>query len=98
MAGIHNQNGAFAGGERARDFVSEIDVAGRIHQVELIGLAVLGVIVEADGLRLDGDAALALDIHRVEDLLLHVPVGDVAAQLNEPVGQGALAVIDMSNN
>jgi hypothetical protein len=44
-------------------------VAGRVHQVEHIGLAVLGLVVEPHGLRLDGDAALALDIHGIEHLL-----------------------------
>ena len=82
LAGVHHQHSALAGGERARHLVGEVDVARRIHQVELIGLAVLVLVVEAHGLRLDGDAALALDVHRVEDLLLHVPVGDVAAQLD----------------
>src|SRR6185503_19181408 len=60
--------------------------------------AVLGLVVEAHGLRLDGDAALALDVHRVEDLLLHLPVGNIAAQLDEPVGEGRLAVVDMGDD
>jgi hypothetical protein len=47
-------------------------MAGRVHQVQLIGLAVLGLVVEAHGLRLDGDAALLLDIHVVEHLLGHL--------------------------
>jgi hypothetical protein len=73
-------------------------VARRVHQVELVGLAVLVAVVEAHGLRLDGDAALALDVHGIEDLLLHLPVRDVAAQLDEPVGQRRLAVVDVSDD
>ena len=98
LARIDDQNGALAGGETARDLVGEVDVAGRVHQVELIDLAVLGLVVEAHGLRLDGDAALALDVHRVEDLLLHVAVGDVAAQLDEPIRQGRLSVVDVGDD
>ena len=98
LAGVDHQHRALAGGERARDLVGEVDVARRVHQVELIGLAVLGAVVEAHGLRLDGDAALALDVHRVEDLLLHLPVGDVAAQLDQPVGQRRLAVVDVGDD
>ena len=44
-------------------------MAGRVDQVEDVVLAVVGVVVEAHGLRLDGDAALALDVHVVEHLL-----------------------------
>ena len=98
LARIDDQHGALASRQRAGDLVGEVDVARRVHQVELIGLAVLGAVVEAHGLRLDGDAALALDVHRVEDLLLHLPVGDVAAQLDEPVGERRLAMVDVSDD
>ena len=98
LAGVDHQHRALAGGERARDFVGEVDMPRRVHQVELIGLAVLVLVVEAHGLRLDGDAALPLDVHRVEDLRLHIPVGDVAAQLDQPVRQGRLAVIDVGDD
>ena len=63
LGGVDDQQRALARGERARDFIGEVDVAGRVHQVELIALP-----LEADGLRLDGDPALALDVHVVEHL------------------------------
>ena len=40
-------------------------MARGIDKVELVGLAVLGGIVHGDGTGLDGDAALALDVHVV---------------------------------
>jgi hypothetical protein len=98
LAGIHHQNRALAGRKAARDLVGKVDVARRVHQVELVGLAILGRIVEANGLRLDGDAALALDIHGIEDLLLHLAQRDVAAQLDQPIREGRLAVIDMGDD
>ena len=73
LAGVDHQQRALAGGQRARDLIGEVDVAGRVHQVEDVGLAVVGLVVEPDGLRLDGDAALALDIHGIEHLLVHLP-------------------------
>jgi hypothetical protein len=50
-------------------------VAGCVHQVEFIGLPVLGRVIQADGLRLDRDPALALDVHVVEHLRLHLTLG-----------------------
>ena len=41
---------------------------------------------------------LALQIHVVQHLLLHVAVGDGAGDLQQPVGQGALAVVDMGDD
>ena len=40
LRGVDHQQRAFAGGEAAADLVGEVDVAGRVHQVELVGLAV----------------------------------------------------------
>src|SRR5690606_28865647 len=40
LGGVDHQQGAFAGGQRTRDLVGEVDVAGRVHQVEDIFLAV----------------------------------------------------------
>ncbi len=45
----------------------------RVDQVEDVILAVLCPVGEPDGVRLDRDAALALEIHAVEDLRLHFP-------------------------
>src|SRR6185369_7381665 len=53
LRGVHHQQRAFAGGQRARDFVGEIDVARGVDQVELVGVPVLRGVHHADGVRLD---------------------------------------------
>ena len=73
-------------------------MAGGVHQVELIGLAVLGGVVEAHGLGLDGDPALLLDVHVIKDLLGHLARGEPAGELDQPVSEGRLAVVDMGND
>ena len=40
LRGVHDQQRALAGGERAGDLVGEVDMAGRVDQVELILLPV----------------------------------------------------------
>ena len=70
-------------------------MARRVDQVELVGLAVAGAIGQAHGLGLDGDAPLALDIHGIEHLGLHLAGLKPAATLDQAVGQGRLAVVDM---
>ena len=40
LAGIHNEQRSFAGGERPADLVGEVDVTWRVHQIECVGLAV----------------------------------------------------------
>ena len=74
LDGIDDEKRPFAGRERAGDFISEVDVAGSIDQVDLIGLAIVGFIMHRDRVGFDRDAPLPLQIHVVEDLLLHFPV------------------------
>ena len=42
LGGVDDQQRALAGGEAARDLVGEVDVAGRVDQVQVVGLAVGG--------------------------------------------------------
>ena len=75
-------------------------MARRVHQVELVQLAVLGAIIQAHRLRLDRDPALLLDVHIVENLRLagHLAVGHAAASLDKPVGERRFAVVDMGHD
>ena len=41
LAGVDDEQRALAGGERPRHLVGEVDVAGRVHEVEDVELAVL---------------------------------------------------------
>ena len=41
LRGVHDQQRPFAGAQAARHFVGKIHVAGRVNQVQLVGLAVL---------------------------------------------------------
>ena len=71
---------------------------GRIDEIQLVGLTVIPLRWAATRVRLDGDATLALDRIAVEDLRLHFTIGQAAADLDEAIGQGRLAVIDVRDN
>ena len=73
-------------------------MARRVHQVELIGVAVRVVIIQPYGLRLDRDATLTLNVHVVEQLFFHVALGNHAAMLDEPVSQRRLAMINVRDD
>ena len=82
---IDQQHSAFAASERARDLVLEVNVPRRVDQVELV-LATLIVVVHRDGARFDRDAALPLEFHVIEQLLLHFALADGAGTLHQPIG------------
>ena len=95
---IDHQQRAFAGSERAAHLIGEIDMAGRVDNVQGKGPAVGRLVVQPHRLRLDGDPALALKVHIVEHLVAHLALGQPAAGLDQPVRQGRFAVVDMGDD
>ncbi len=73
-------------------------MAGRVDQVELVGLAVLRGVRHADGVGFDGDAALALEVHGIEHLGLHFARGEGSGELQQAVGERGFAVVDMRDD
>ena len=98
LARVNDQQGAFAGGKRAGDFVGKIDVAGSVDQIELVFVSVLGRVMQANALGLDGDAALAFQVHRVQDLRAHFALAERTCKLEQAVGQRRLAVVNMRDD
>ena len=98
LRGVDQQHRALAGRQRARHLIGEVDVAGRVDQVQ----DVIGVAGDPPRqphvLRLDRDAALALDIHPVEVLGAHRPLVDHPGELQHPIGQRRLAVVDVGDD
>ena len=94
---VHHQQRALARGEAAADFIGEIDVAGRVHQVERIGLAIVGRVGKTHGLRLDGDATLLLDVHVIKHLLGHFARRQPACLLDQAIRERGFPVIDVGD-
>ena len=90
---VDEQDDSLARGQAAAHLVAEVDVAGRVDQVHDVAVP-----LEADVLRLDRDAPLALDVHRVEELGAHVPGIHRAGQFQEPIGKRRLAVVDVGDD
>src|SRR5258705_5747904 len=93
LRGIDHQQRAVAGGQPPRDFVGEINVAGRIDQIELVALSGTRDVVQGDALRLDGDAPFTFQVHRVEHLRLHLTLLEAATELNQAVSERRFTMI-----
>src|SRR5439155_14337861 len=79
--------------QRPRHLVGEVDVAGSVDEVQLVALP-----RDADGLRLDRDPALALEVHRVEQLLPHLARRHRLGDLHDAVGQRRLPMVDVGDD
>jgi len=73
-------------------------VPGCINEVEVINLTVLRAEIETHALSLDRNATLPFKVHGVENLMLHFAIGEATTQLDEPVGQRRLAVINVGDD
>jgi hypothetical protein len=94
---VHHEHRALARLQGAVHLVAEVHVAGRVDQVDLVLLAPVAV-DHAHGAGLDRDALLPFQIHGVEELLAHFPLGDGVGDLHQAVGQRALAVVDVGDD
>ena len=95
---VDQQHRSFAGGEGARDFVGEVDVARGVDEIEDVLLTIRRGEVHRHRVALDRDALLALEVHRVEELLLHLALLDRLRVLEQAVGKGRLAVVDVRDD
>ena len=98
LRGVHQQHRTLAGGQRPGHLVGEVHVAGGVDEVQHVVAAVVGPPRHPHALRLDGDAALALDVHPVQVLRPHLAALDHAGELQHPVGQRGLAVVDVGDD
>ncbi len=73
-------------------------MAGRVDEIQLVEIAVVGFVVEPHGVRFDGDAALALEVHGVEHLLHHLALRKGAGDFKEAVRKGRFAVVDVRDD
>ena len=95
---VDDEDRALAGLQAVADLVGEVDVPGRVDEVEAVRQAVLRRVLETDGAGLDRDALLALEVHRVEDLARHLARVDRVRQLQQSIGERRLAVIDVGDD
>ena len=98
LGGVDDEDGALAGLEAAADLVAEVDVARRVDEVEAVRLAVACCVLQAHRPGLDGDALLALEVHRVQDLTRHLARVDGVRQLQDAVRQRRLPVVDVGDD
>jgi hypothetical protein len=98
LGGVHHQQCPFAGRQGAGHLIGKVHVAGGVDEVDLVFLAVPGLVEQGGGLGLDGDAPLPLQVHGIQYLLLHLPFFQAAAAMDDAVRQGGLAVVDVGDD
>jgi len=98
LSGVNNEQGAFACRERTGNLVVEVDVPWRVQKIEFVLLAVVRLVGNAHGLRLDGNAAFPLDVHAVKVLILGFTGADHLGDVQYAVSQSRFSVVDMRDD
>ena len=98
LARVDDEQRSLARGEAARHFVGEVHVTRSVDQVQDVLDPVPCLVAHPHRLRLDGDPALPLQLHVVEELSLGLPLVHRARLLEEAVGERGFPVIDMCDD
>jgi hypothetical protein len=70
---------------------------GSIDKIESV-IDTLKRVVHGDRMRLDGNAFFTLQIHRIQQLILHLALFDRLGHFQQPIGQSCFSVVDVRNN
>ncbi len=70
---------------------------GSVDKIQVVDRSIDCLVAQRGRLGLDGDTALPLQIHGIEDLLFHLTIRQSAAQMDDAISQGGFAVIDMGD-
>ena len=73
-------------------------MAWGVDEVQHILLSIGRLVIHAGSLELDCDPAFPLQLHIVQELLLHVPIRNRAGVLQQTISQCRLAMVDMGND
>ena len=92
---VDNKYRPLARGERTGNFICEVDVSRGVDKIENIILSVLGFIRHSDGRELYGYAPFSFEVHRVEELIFHISLGNLTGKLHNSVRQRRFAVVYM---
>src|SRR2546430_4295276 len=76
----------------------EIHVARCVNEVQEILVPIVGLVPDGDRVGLDGDPALTLQVHRVQDLLARFPGADGPGVFEQPIRECRLPVVYVSDN
>ena len=98
LCGVDNEERTLASAERTGNLVVKVDVSGGVDEIQLVDLAVLRLVIDLHGTRLDGDTAFSFNIHIIEKLFLHFAGGNAFRCFQKTVGKCTFAVVNMGNN
>ena len=71
---------------------------GCVDKIQAVDPTIQRLVIQRHRLGLDSDTALALDVHGIEHLRLHLTLLQPAADLDKPVRQGGFPVVDVGND
>jgi len=73
-------------------------MAGRVDHVELVLVAIIRIVIQRHALGFNRDATFTLNIHGIENLILHFTFTETTAYLDKTISQSRFAMVNMGNN
>ncbi len=95
---IHDQDSSFTGGQRSRNLICEVHVPWSVDEIQLIAVPIIGLIIHANRVELDGDPPLPFQLVRVQHLFPHLPPLEGPRMLQKAIGQSGFPMVDMGDD
>ena len=73
-------------------------MARGVNKIQGVYFTICGSIIQANSLTFNCDSTFSFNIHIVEHLILELSIGNLVTQLDHAIGEGGLAMINMSYN
>ena len=84
---IHDKDRTVARSKGTAHFIIKVHMSGGIDQIENIFLSVLRLVHRTHRLRFDRDSSLSLQLHIIQNLILHLPLRQKTRLLDNTVCQ-----------
>ena len=98
LCSVNQQQSSFTGSKRPAHFIAKIHVTGGVNKIKYIFLPVGVLVINLDGVALDSDAFFSFEVHIVQHLVHHFPVGDGIGCLQKTICQGAFTMVNMRDD
>lgn len=73
-------------------------MARGVDNIKLVGIAIICNILQRNALGFNRDPSFPLDIHRVKNLISHLPISQPTAHLYKPISQRRFTMVNMGDD
>ena len=97
LCSIYDKQRTLTSCNGSRNLIGKINVTRGVDEIKHILLTIQNII-HLNGVRLDCDTSLTLQIHIIKKLILFFTLSNSSSSIEQTIGQSAFTMVNMGNN